>query len=342
MDGVQAVVDLCGHGDRPLGRGQIDVLALPSALASAHAVFTQEAAFFVVHIGPAQVFGFALGGVPQAGEEVHQGLQQAGVFFLVVQGAVLAAGCGVQGLGLEHALAQGVVGVAGGGGVRTLAGLAALQATLAVVVVVVQAVALQIACGVVLVGDAGAGGAAGAGAGLAEAQEFVVAAFCAVAAGGGGSGPFALAAGEVAVGVVLVGGAVLCMAAAAGFGEGAQAPGAVVAGAPGGGALGEGAVAAVGVCGVPQVLGEALDAPCAVVLLAGGFCRGGLACAVVAAAAGQTNGCAGQGPLPTLGLAQGRPGDVLHDGLACPDQRCDLARGVALVLQVILNLILKF
>ncbi len=333
VDGIQAVVDLCGHGDRPLGCGQVQVLALPCALCAAHAVFAQQAAFFVVHIGPAQVFGFALGGVPEAGEEVAQGLQQAGVFFLVVQGAVLAAGCGVQGFGLEHALAQGVVGVAGGGGVRALACLAALQAALAVVVVVVQAVGLQIACGVVLVGDAGAGAARAAGAGLAEAQEFVVAAFCAVAAGGGGACAFALAAGEVAVGVVLVGGAVLCIAAGAGLGEGAQAPGAVVAGAPGGGALGEGAVAAVGVCGLPEVLREALDAPCAVVLLAGGFRLGGLACAVVAAAAGQANGCAGQGPLPALGLAQGRPGDVLHDGLACPDQCCDLAGSVALVLQ---------
>ena len=121
-------------------------------------------------------------------------MQQAGVFFFVVQEAVgwcaLAAGCGVQGLGLEDALAQGVVRVAGGGGVFALPGAGALQAALAVVVVLVQAVALQIACGVVLVGDAGAGGAAGAGAGLAEAQEFVVAAFCAVAAGGGGSCAF--------------------------------------------------------------------------------------------------------------------------------------------------------
>ncbi len=190
VDGVQAAVDVCGNRDRPLGCGQVQVLALPCALASAHAVFAQEAAFFVVHIGPAQVFGFALGGVPQLGEEVAQGLQQAGGFrvFFFVQGTVLAAGCGVQGLGLEDALAQGVVGIAGGGGVRALAGLAALQATLAVVVVVVQAVALQIACGVVLVGDAGAGAVGG----LLEAQEFVVAAFCAVAAGGGGgSGAFA-------------------------------------------------------------------------------------------------------------------------------------------------------
>ncbi len=211
VDGVQAVVDLCGNGNGALGCGQVQVLALPCALASAHAVFAQQAAFFVVHIGPAQVFGFALGGVPQLGEEVAQGLQQAGVFF-VVQEAVgwcaLAAGCGEQGFGLEDALAQGVVRVAGGGGVRALACLAALQAALAVVVVLVQAVALQIACGVVLVGDAGAGACAGAAGGLLEAQEFVVAAFCAVAAGGGGSGAFALAAGEVAVGVVLVGGGV--------------------------------------------------------------------------------------------------------------------------------------
>ena len=179
VDGVQAVVDLCGHGDRPLGCGQVQELALPCAGCAAHPVFAQQAAFFVVHIGPAQVFGFALGGVPQAGEEVHQGLQQAGVFFLVVQEAVgwcaLAAGCGVQGLGLEDALAQGVVGVAGGGGVWALACLAALQAALAVVVVLVQAVGLQVACGVVGMGDAGAGGAAGVvlvadAAGVAVAQ----------------------------------------------------------------------------------------------------------------------------------------------------------------------------
>ncbi len=194
MDGVQAAVDVCRNRDGALGCGQVQVLALPCALASAHAVFAQEAAVFVVYIGPAQVFGFALGGVPQLGEEVAQGLQQAGGFrvcFLVVQGTVLAAGCGKQGFGLEHALAQGVVRVAGGGGVRALACLAALQAALAVVVVVVQAVALQIACGVVLVGDAGAGAARAAGAGLAEAQEFVVAGVGAVSAGGGGSGAFA-------------------------------------------------------------------------------------------------------------------------------------------------------
>lgn len=122
------------------------------------------------------MFSVALGRAPQAGEEVDQGLQQAGVFFRVVQGIAIAAGCGVQGLGLEDALAQGVVGVvgvAGGGGVRALARLAALQAALAVVVVLVQAVALQVACGVVLVGDAGAGGAAGAAGGLLEAQEFL-------------------------------------------------------------------------------------------------------------------------------------------------------------------------
>ena len=52
VDGVKAVVDLCGHGDRPLGCGQIDVLALPCALCSAHAVFAQEAAVFVVQVSP--------------------------------------------------------------------------------------------------------------------------------------------------------------------------------------------------------------------------------------------------------------------------------------------------
>ena len=64
VDGVQAVVDLCGNRDGALGCGQIDVLALPCALCSAHAVFAQQAAIFVVHIGPAQVFCIALGGAP--------------------------------------------------------------------------------------------------------------------------------------------------------------------------------------------------------------------------------------------------------------------------------------
>ena len=149
VDGVEAAVDLCGHGDRPLGRGQVQELALPCAGCAAHAVFAQQAAFFVIQVSPAQVLCIALGGAPQAGEEVEQGLQQAGVGLLVVQEAVswcaLAAGCGVQGFGLEDALAQGVVGVPGGGGVFALPGAGALQAALAVVVVVVQAVACGVA-----------------------------------------------------------------------------------------------------------------------------------------------------------------------------------------------------
>ena len=64
VDGVQAAVDVCGHGDGALGCGQVQVLALPCALCAAHAVFAQQAAFFVVQVGPAQVFCIALGGVP--------------------------------------------------------------------------------------------------------------------------------------------------------------------------------------------------------------------------------------------------------------------------------------
>ena len=55
------------------------------------------------------------------------------------------------------------MGVFGGGGVFALAGAGALHAAFAVVAVAGQAVAQQIACGVVLLSDAGGGRTTGAG-----------------------------------------------------------------------------------------------------------------------------------------------------------------------------------
>ena len=139
VDGVDAPIDLGGNRHGPAGRGQIEVLALAAAVGPAHAVVAQQAGVFIVEVGPAQVFCVARLGAPQAGEELLDALQQAQVFFVFVQ--CVGAGA-VQRLGLEDALAQGVVGVFGGGGVWALAGAGALQAALAVVAVAVQAVGL--------------------------------------------------------------------------------------------------------------------------------------------------------------------------------------------------------
>ncbi len=137
MDGVDAPIDLGGNRHGAIGRGQVEVLALASAVGAAHAVLAPQAGVFIVEVRPAQVFCVAGAGAPQAGEELLDALQQAQVFFVFVQ----CVGTGVvQRLGLEDALAQGVVGVFGGGGVAPLPGAGALQAALAVVAVAVQAV----------------------------------------------------------------------------------------------------------------------------------------------------------------------------------------------------------
>ena len=128
-------------------------------------------------------------------------------------------GCAAeQGFGLEHPLAQGVVGVFGGGGVWPLAGGGAVQAAFAVVVAAGQAVTEQVACAVVLVGDAGAGGVA--------------------ACAGGGAGHVAGAGLAVAVGVVLEGGGVGSVGCR-GSGEAGDAAGGAVLHGPAGGGLGE-------------------------------------------------------------------------------------------------------
>jgi len=143
MDGVDAPIDLGRNRHGAIGRGQVEVLALAAAVGSAHAVVAQQAGVFIVEVGPAQVLCVARLGAPQAGEELLDALQQAQVFFVFVQ----CVGAGVvQRLGLEDALAQGVVGVFGGGGVWALPSTGALQAALAVVAVAVQAGGLQAAC----------------------------------------------------------------------------------------------------------------------------------------------------------------------------------------------------
>ena len=168
VDGVGLPFDDGRDRHGAAGGGQVQVLAGAAAGAAAGAVFTQQAAVFGVHVAPAQFLGVAGAGAPQLVPEVQEFLDQAEGFLFaffsvvgqqVVQVFVAAAAlCAAeQGLGLEHALAQGVVGVFGGGGVWPLAGGGAVQAAFAVVVVAGQAVAEQVACAVVLVGDAGDG-----------------------------------------------------------------------------------------------------------------------------------------------------------------------------------------
>ena len=198
VDGEGPSLDHCRDRHGAAGGGQVDVLRIACALAAAGAVFAQQAAVFRVHVGVAQLLGIAGGGAPQLGPKVPQLLKESWLllaFFFAVVGQqvvqVLAGawgGCAAeQGFGLEHALAQGVVGVFGGGGVWPLAGGGAVQAAFAVVVVAGQAVAEQVACAVVLVGDAGAGAVAACAGGLAEAQQAVVAGFAAVGGGAGGA-----------------------------------------------------------------------------------------------------------------------------------------------------------
>ena len=168
VDGVGLALDHCRDRHGAAGGGQVQVLAGAAAGAAAGAVFAQQAAVFGVHVAPAQFLGVAGAGAPQLAPEVQDLLDQAGgflfAFFTVVGQQVVQVlagawgGCAAeQGFGLEHALAQGVVGVFGGGGVWPLAGGGAVQAAFAVVVVAGQAVTEQVACAVVLVGDAGAG-----------------------------------------------------------------------------------------------------------------------------------------------------------------------------------------
>ena len=106
---------------------------------AARAVFSQQAAVFYVDVAVAvaQLFCVAGARAPEFAEEAEDLLNEAGWFCLrlfvvgqqVVEVFVAAAagrGAAVQRLGLEHALAQAVVGVFGGGGVFALAGAGAL------------------------------------------------------------------------------------------------------------------------------------------------------------------------------------------------------------------------
>jgi len=77
-DGLDSRVVLHrGHGHRPGGRGQPDVLTRARAQGAARAVPAHERAVLVVDIGVAQALGLAGGGAggcagPQAGEERHE------------------------------------------------------------------------------------------------------------------------------------------------------------------------------------------------------------------------------------------------------------------------------
>ncbi len=107
------------------------------AVAAARAVFAQQAAVFCVYVAVAQLLGIAGAGAPEFAEEAEDLLDEAGWLALrlivvgqqvveVFAGFVAGAGVAVQRLGLEHALAQAIVGVLGGGGVLALAGAGAL------------------------------------------------------------------------------------------------------------------------------------------------------------------------------------------------------------------------
>ena len=83
VDGIQLPVDLGGDRHGAIGRGQVEVLALPAAAGAAHAVFAQQAALLVVQVGPAEVLCIARLGAPQACEEVGDALQEAWFFFVL-------------------------------------------------------------------------------------------------------------------------------------------------------------------------------------------------------------------------------------------------------------------
>ena len=140
VDGVGLAFDDGRDRHGAAGGGQVQVLAGAATGAAAGAVFAQQAAVFGVHVAPAQFFGIAGAGAPQLAPEVQELLDQAEGFLFaffpvvgqqVVQVFVAAAAlCAAeQGLSLEHALAQAVVGVFGGGGVFALAGAGALCGT---------------------------------------------------------------------------------------------------------------------------------------------------------------------------------------------------------------------
>ena len=128
VHGISGAFDDGRNRHGAAGGGQVDVLAGATAGAAAGAVFAQQAAVFGVHITPAQFLGVAGAGALQLAPEVQELLDQAGgflfAFFSVVGQQVVQVlagawgGCAAeQGFCLENALAQGVVGVFGGGGI---------------------------------------------------------------------------------------------------------------------------------------------------------------------------------------------------------------------------------
>jgi hypothetical protein len=226
------------------------------------------------------------------GEERDQALHEARVRFV-------ARARRVQRLGLEHALAQRVVRVARGRAHIGGAGGGRGQAALGVVGVAPEAIAHEVAVGVVAVGDAGAAGAVDA---LGEAREPIARCAHGVAAAGALGAEHPGAARSVAVGVVAEAGG------AAGGVEAGEAAHGVVADGPGDVAGADGAVGGVGVARRVEVLRQAGDAPGGVVDVAAELGGGHPACGVVAAAGGQAR--AGEGPGPPGGLAQRVPGDA--------------------------------
>ena len=140
VHGVGRSLDHCRDRHGAADGGQVDVLGCACTVAAAGAVFTQQAAVFCVHVAVAQLLGVAGARAPEFAEEAEDLLDEAGrlaLRFIVVGQQIVqvlagfvagaaALGAAVQRLGLEHALAQAVVGVFGGGCVFALAGAGAL------------------------------------------------------------------------------------------------------------------------------------------------------------------------------------------------------------------------
>ena len=157
-------------------RGQPDDLQPARTLAAPVAVFTQQRpsgqGCIGVHVAlPQRGVGLGLG--EQPAEVLLEPIDEAFSQLLFIRGVL-----GGLRLALEHALAQGVVQVHGGGFFRAQADAHLGQAAAGVVVEAAQAVAGEVAGGVQRVGHlrAGAGqgaGALGAAQGLGEAQQAV-------------------------------------------------------------------------------------------------------------------------------------------------------------------------
>ena len=337
VNGMEAPVAVQPDGDgASILRRQPENLQPARTLAAPIAIFTQKRPFGQGPIGihkalPQRGVGLGLG--KQPAEVLLQPIDEVAAQFFFIRRVLRRLR-----LALEHALAQGVVQVHGGGLFRAQADAHLGQTAVVIHVEGSQAVAGEVAGGVQGVGHLGAGAGQGARAAhigecLGEGEQAVAALGNGQALGGGGAevlgiegaievgvGAGGVDAGQaIAIGVPGVG------AGGAGSGEGGEAVAGVVAGCLGDGggevrrgdrrggarvraASGAGGGHRLRLAGV-QALGDGADAPGGVKLVAGDF-AGHHAAIGVEAALGRIP----TGPAPCLGLAQGGVAQVGDEG----------------------------